>query len=315
MQSQKAISICIPAYQRIAYLQRLLDSICVQSFIDFEVVITDDSPDDTVEQLCKSYSNKFNLFYCRNSPKLGTPENWNEAIRHAKGEWIKLMHDDDWFASPDSLQKLYNLTKTSSNIGFVFCGSTIIENNSIVRTENISRFREKLLRKDPQNLFFRNFIGPPSVIMHRNDQMIWYDKRMKWLVDVDFYIRYLLHDPVFSFTREYLINVGFNEGQVTRQVFSNKEIVIPENLQLLGKLDDKILRRLWNYDFAWRLMRNYGIRSAEELYRFHPGEHGPISPALLHIVKVQKRIPHFLLQQGWMSKCFMLVNYFTYRFF
>ena len=45
--------------------------------------------------------------YYKNIKVLGTPENWNESIRKAKGAWIKLMHDDDWFANENSLQKFY----------------------------------------------------------------------------------------------------------------------------------------------------------------------------------------------------------------
>ena len=39
------ISICIPAYKHPDFLKRLLDSISIQSFRDFEVIISDDSPD------------------------------------------------------------------------------------------------------------------------------------------------------------------------------------------------------------------------------------------------------------------------------
>jgi len=97
------ISICIPTYKRIQYLKRLLNSIAIQNFKDFEVIITDDSPSGDVNDLCDRYKNKIQINYYKNPAPLGTPENWNESIRHAKGEWIKLMHDDDWFANEDSL--------------------------------------------------------------------------------------------------------------------------------------------------------------------------------------------------------------------
>ena len=43
------ISICIPAYKNTTYVGRLLDSISEQTFTDYEVVVTDDSPDDSVK--------------------------------------------------------------------------------------------------------------------------------------------------------------------------------------------------------------------------------------------------------------------------
>lgn len=98
------ISICIPAYKRIDFLKRLLDSIQIQTFHDFEVIVTDDSPDDSVRILCESYESfDLKLTYWKNSPSLGTPANWNKAISMAKGLWIKLMHDDDWFIDSSAL--------------------------------------------------------------------------------------------------------------------------------------------------------------------------------------------------------------------
>src|SRR5688572_3851259 len=102
------ISICIPAYKHTDYLERLLHSIAEQTFTDFEVIVTDDSPDESVQQLCERYKPLFVLRYFKNSPALGSPENWNAGIRKASGKWIKMMHDDDWFSGADSLQQFAN---------------------------------------------------------------------------------------------------------------------------------------------------------------------------------------------------------------
>ncbi len=308
-----SISVCIPSYKRVVLLKRLLDSVAVQTFRDFEVIVTDDSPDDSVKDLCRQFEGRFPIFYYRNERPLGTPENWNEAIRKASGRWIKLMHDDDWFAFAGSLQEFYAMTLFSQDCSFVFSGSTTIEDDKILKTQNISRFAERFLRKDPRNLFFRNFIGPPSVIMHKNDGRLWYDARMKWLVDVDFYIRYL-EGSSFNFTRKVLVNVGFNEAQVTKQVFHDPLVVIPENLLLLEKLGPGILLRIWNYDFCWRLIRNYKISGESQLNDLHPGKGDSVIPRpLLHMLKAQGKIPRKLLQTGLFSKAFMLLNYITWR--
>jgi glycosyltransferase involved in cell wall biosynthesis len=100
---QPFISICIPAYKNASYLDVLLRSIESQTFRNYEVIVSDDSQDDEVEILCKHYSTKFSLQYHKNSPAKGSPANWNMVISLAKGEWIKMMHDDDWFAGKASL--------------------------------------------------------------------------------------------------------------------------------------------------------------------------------------------------------------------
>src|ERR1700753_16179 len=104
MEEEVFISICIPAYKRISFLKRLLDSIELQTYRRFEVIVTDDSPDNEVRDLCRSHALSPVIRYFKNEKKLGTPENWNESIRRAGGGWIKLMHDDDWFLEPAALK-------------------------------------------------------------------------------------------------------------------------------------------------------------------------------------------------------------------
>ena len=119
-ESHPFISICIPAYKRVQFLKRLLDSIQSQSFTNFEVVVTDDSPGDEVAEMCNQYLRKFSLAYYKNNSPLGTPENWNQAIRMAKGQWIKLMHDDDWFSSNESLHEYAKAIEQHQKVDFFF---------------------------------------------------------------------------------------------------------------------------------------------------------------------------------------------------
>ncbi len=309
------ISICIPAYKRVNYLKRLLESIRIQTFTDFEVIVTDDSPDDSVQQLCMQYSDQLPLNYSKNQYTLGTPENWNEGIRKATGEWIKIMHDDDWLSSADSLGQFYHMAVKTPDTDFIFSGYSIFEHDQFKSNSIINSFQERLLRKDPRNLFYKNVIGPPSVILHRNHQHLLYDNQMKWLVDIDFYMRYLNEFPNFQFTREKLVNIGFNEGQVTKQVWHDKKIVIPETLLLLQKIGGDIFKRIWNYDFMWRLVRNYEIGSDEEMRNLTPrAVTTPLDSVFPHILKSQKRIPGSVLKVGLFSKFFMFISYIGFCF-
>ena len=118
------ISICIPAYKHVDFLERLLDSILTQTYTDYEIVITDDSPDNSVAEIVERFKTKAEIRYFKNVQPLGTPENWNEAIRKANGQWIKIMHNDDWFARKDSLQIFYNNIQQHPGGGiFLFCFS------------------------------------------------------------------------------------------------------------------------------------------------------------------------------------------------
>lgn len=263
--SAPLISICIPAYKRVEFLKRLLDSILVQQFMDFEVIVTDDSPDEQVRQLCQLYVNKFPLQHFRNEVQLGTPENWNEAIRRAEGKWIKLMHDDDWFAHPDSLAEFAAAIERHPEADFFFSAYTNVQaETKDTTTVYLSSFRLKAMYQNPVTLLSQNIVGPPSVTIHRNNGKFFYDKTVKWVVDIDFYIRYFQQlKPVYIDSA--LVMVGLGAHQVTTDCVGQRKVEIPENFYLLKKVGVEQLKNIMVFDAWWRLIRNLEITDPKEI--------------------------------------------------
>ncbi|MCC7402330.1 MAG: glycosyltransferase [Chitinophagaceae bacterium] len=309
--AKTVFSICIPAFKRTLYLTRLLDSIVIQSYRDFEVIITDDSPGDEVNNLCNLYQDKFILHYFRNKEPLGTPENWNEAIRNAKGEWIKLMHDDDWFIDQDSLLAFKKMIDENPQKSFFYSAyQNVYEEDGRIEKVFVNSYRKMRLEKNPVALFSSNVIGPPSVTLIRNDNKEWYDRNIKWLVDIDYYIRYLrTGSPVY--TGQLLVNVGINNEQVTKSSFRVGNIEIPESFYLFGKLGIQQLKDILVYDAWWRLLRNLGIRSVEDITKFN--YKGAIHPVIRSMVRYQSFIPAKILRLGMCSKLVMIIHYLLHR--
>ncbi|THU39464.1 glycosyltransferase family 2 protein [Niastella caeni] len=305
------ISICIPAYKRVDFLERLLQSVTIQTFRDFEVVVTDDSPDDSVKKLCEQYQELFPLKYFRNPSALGTPENWNEAIRRATGKWIKLIHDDDWLVNEHSLQQYVNAINKHPHATFFFSAYRNFWLHSGRQQDvfvNSSRYKQLL--KQRATLCAGNVIGPPSVVLHLNDKQFFYDNKVKWVVDIEFYIRYLkTGQPVYI--PEVLINVGIGEYQVTQETFRKREVEIPENFYLLNKTGIAALKNRLVYDAWWRLMRNLNILSVEDLRT--AGYSGAVHPVLRSMIAWQKNTPRSLLTNGVFSKTIMFVHYLLNR--
>jgi glycosyltransferase involved in cell wall biosynthesis len=299
------ISICIPAYKNADYLQRLLDSISIQTYKDFEVIITDDSPDATLELLVHEYKFSFKILYIKNEIALGTPANWNFAISKAKGEWIKLMHNDDWFADETSLEIFAQAILNSDNVNFIFSGFKEVNNNDDKEEHVISNLERALLKKSPLNLFKKNFIGHPSTTLIKNNRKVWYDEKIKWVVDFEFYIRCLEHKRFFSINQS-LINIGIHENQVTKVVFRKPEIEIPENLYLINKLGDKILKNIFVYDYYWRLFRNLKMRNFNQVNAY--SKNNMLPEGIKKMLMFQFKIPLVVLTKGIFSKCFMLIS-------
>jgi glycosyltransferase involved in cell wall biosynthesis len=309
MASSTLISICIPAYKRPEFLKRLLDSIAIQAFRDFEVVITDDSPDETVRELSDRYQGQFPLRHYRNPEPLGSPENWNEAIRRAAGNWIKIMHDDDWFENKDSLGEFAAAIERDTSRSFIFSAyRDVFLDEGRTRDMFLPRRRYRKFIRNRTVLFARNIIGPPSVVLYKKEggEEIFFDGNVKWVVDIDFYIRYLrATNPVY--VDKILVNVGLGSQQVTRDCFRLRQVEIPENFYLLYKVGPRNLKNLLVYDAWWRLMRNLEVRRKEDITG--SGYSGPIPGVLLSMVAWQRLLPPGVLRVGFVSKLYMSLHY------
>ena len=303
-------SICIPAFKNRDYLQILLESIASQTFKDFEVIITDDSPTNELEALCHTFSNKFTVQYIRNSPALGSPKNWNKAIAEARGQWIKIMHDDDWFADKNALAIFAETASLNEQADFIFSGYNQYEEGKLTRVQINSKRIIRVMSKNPYVLFLKNYIGHPSTTLIKNDRKDWYDPQTKWVVDFEFYIRCIQTGTMFYIPRT-LVNIGINKDQITKQVFRNIEVEIPENIYLLNKLGDKNLNHIIVYDYYWRMFRNLKIRSIEEVTQYAKDQ--AISPKLKSMLDFQLHFSLPILRIGLFSKFLMTLSFLKNR--
>lgn len=304
--SHPFISVCIPAYKKPASLQRLLQSVATQTFKDFEIIIADDSPDDAVKETVDQFAEKFSIRYYKNSPAAGMPANWNTAISKADGAWIKIMHDDDWFASPGALQLFADAAaNTSCNFIFSACNNIYTDTGKEVN-EYLHGWRKELLEDNPINLFYLNVIGHPSTVMHRNDAGVLYDTQFKWVVDIDFYIRYLSKHPGFVYIPEMLVNIGTDENQVSNNCYKNPLVEIPEYFTLLAKFQpDLLLKHQYVFHCVWDQLKKFKISNINMIRDY--GYSGALPNKIERIINFQKNIPHIILKQTPWSKALMKI--------
>ena len=84
--------------------------------------------------------------------------------------------------------------------------------------------------------------GPRVLLIHK-DISGNYDERLKWRVDIEFYIRVLKQTKHYTYIDAPLINIGLNESQVTQSAINNPGVELPEGWLLLKEYGVKPLKK------------------------------------------------------------------------
>ncbi len=299
------ISICIPTYKRPQLLKKLLDSVCKQSFTNFEVLINDNSPDDSIKTLVLEYEQLLPISYVKNVPAVNAVNNCIKVMQRANAPWIKMMHDDDWFATADALEKFaYAAQNSGSAFIFSACNKVDLQTGA-AQTEKLTAEYEQMLRQSPLNLFYLNVIGHPSVVMHKKDDSIVYNAAFNWVLDIDFYMRYLQQQPGFFYINECLVNIDKGNTQESFKYYKNPLVEIPEYFTLLQKYAPKLPQQnKFVFHLVWNMLLRYKIKTAADVRAL--GYTGPLPVVMDEIIKAQKKIPRIILKQPRWSKKIML---------
>lgn len=260
------VSICIPAYNQVKYLRQTIDSVLNQTYDDYEIIITDDSPTNIVFDLIQEYGENNKIKYYKNELALGSPENWNEAIRLSKGEYIKIVHHDDYFTFTHSLKSFVDLLDNSPNALLGFSASVVdfvYENKTWIHRPLIDDLES--LKKNSYNLFFKNFIGAPSATIFRRDSGIFFDKNLKWVVDFEFYSRILKDSAVFEYdSRELITTVGIGSN-ISNECINNKNVEVKEYIYFYNKIPPIKIEYKKTFLFFKKLFLKYQISSVDDI--------------------------------------------------
>lgn len=87
-------SILLPCYNGHAYLRSCIESVIIQDFNDFELLISDDSSTDNTWSFLESLDDpRIHIF--RHEKRTSMAEHWEWLLSKAKGEWIIFLGQDD----------------------------------------------------------------------------------------------------------------------------------------------------------------------------------------------------------------------------
>ena len=192
--SPPLLSILVPAYGYADGVARILAGLAPWPGGACEVLVFDDSPDDAVAEVVRAFNARggCQVDYRRNTPALGAVQNWNALIAAAGGQHAWLLHHDEFPIGERFVDRLLARLGAAGTADVLLLDCLLADAaNGHNRRHLPAALRLAVARHAPRYLYRRNVIGPASVMVVRRALYPVFASPLRWLVDVDAYVRLL----------------------------------------------------------------------------------------------------------------------------
>lgn len=141
------VSIITPSYNSSRFISETIESVIIQTFKNWEMIIVDDCSKDNSIEIIERYQQRDNrIKLITLSKNVGAAEARNIALREAKGDYIAFLDSDDlWY--PEKIEKQLLFMK-EKDIAFSFASyKRITENGEYLNMVNV-----------PKKIAYRQFL-------------------------------------------------------------------------------------------------------------------------------------------------------------
>ena len=288
------VSIIVPLFNAEKFAKRCIESVLMQTFKNYELILIDDGSKDKTGEICDKYAEKDTRIKVIHKNNGGVSSARNTGLDMAKGEWITFLDADDWI-EPNFLLIVDN--NSNDSIDWIFAQWRTIWDNGLPNEinnyeqeilfnnwEEIKKIWDKMANMDicrcPWGKFFRR-----SVI---ESYKLRFDNSLKYGEDTVFNYEYLINIKGLSLCKKdyshYIFHQNYGviavikykctpQGITTTrnrifEIFFNKNI---QNLKFerlfffgftmmehcyLGKKDEKIRRDYYKGDIQKKLEKH-----------------------------------------------------------
>jgi glycosyltransferase involved in cell wall biosynthesis len=122
------ISIITVCYNRVATIEKAIQSVLNQDYKDIEYIIIDGYSKDGTQAIIEKYANR--ITHYTSEPDNGMYDAINKGLALATGDIVGLMHSDDEFYDTGSVSKIVAAFEKSRSIGGVYGDGIYVSNDS-----------------------------------------------------------------------------------------------------------------------------------------------------------------------------------------
>lgn len=272
------VSVCIPTHNGAVFLEETLESLKMQTYTDYEVIVCDDgSKDDTLKILEKFRKSSFQRVHIFKVPPKGIGANWNNCLQRVSGKYVKFLLQDDILRS-DCLKKMVSYLEENRDVDLVASkrdfklnmavdeklgkwiskyGDLQAEYNSgdneiLILDRNF--FKSINLLKSPLNK-----IGEPSTIIFRRSMISkigFFRTDLRQILDYEYWYRFLKYSKI-AILPEKLVFFRLHKDQETQK---NSKIKISD-IDIYRKILYRDYRDLLNDEIRHSLENEFKCTS------------------------------------------------------
>lgn len=239
------ISVVIPMFNVEKYIEQSIQSVLMQTYHNFELILVDDGcSDDTLKLVEQFDDHRIRLIRQKNRGLSGAR---NTGIGVSRGFYIALLDADDFWA-PEKLAKHFHHLNSHPEVGVSYCSSLFVdEENKLL---GIGQF-PKLTNISKQHIFCRNPVGNGSAAVVRrsllNDigyfgvnqdryRKMYFDESLRQSEDIELWTRIALttqwkFEGISDSLTYYRVNEGGLSANLEKQLNSWQHAVNQNNFR------------------------------------------------------------------------------------
>lgn len=299
MENKIKISIIVPYYNRLSFLEDTINSVIQQDSSCWELILVDDGSIECNKYLIERFASNKIIFTKRDKEPKGAPTCRNIGARIAKYEYLLFLDSDDLLA-PWSINERLDIIKNDSDYkAFIFQGLEFDNDNS-----NYHRLRTRFKSQDPimESINFRSSLQTSCIIWKYNtiEDLGFWNENLKILQDAEIHLRFFLKKNKYLWANE-IPDVFIRKHSHLFRISNNKKSIEKYiNFIKSCKRIESLLKKHSNYNKVF--VANF----QNLLFTLPEGMNVNLLKEYKHYIKNNKHIP---------SSYFKLILYINFLIF
>jgi glycosyltransferase involved in cell wall biosynthesis len=223
------VSIILPTYNSVQFIEEALESIRQQTFRDYEVIVVDDGSEDQTGEIVKQCGEKLRYLYQDHG---GPAKARNRGIGESTGKYVAFLDSDDLWL-PTKLEKQVDMMDRNPELGMVITENLCFNDRGVL-IPSMGK-KKRLMEGDiAKNIFLHSWVVTPTVMVKKEvfDQVGLFEEELQLAEDDNMWVRIAANFKV-GLLDEVLVKV---RDHPSRTILDRKKMFesVRANIELLS---------------------------------------------------------------------------------